>query len=111
MWVKHRIRGSLLLVAPAFKAITPFFSLECRKTRKHLKDEEFGKELGVVRSAFRTVLDDYGDVTRKEGRKEGLEKNRNKTARAMLAKGYSPQEIMEITGISGERLQKLAESR
>jgi hypothetical protein len=70
-----------------------------------------GKELGVVRSGFRTVLDDYCDAAWKEGLERRLgkktEKILNKTARAMLAKGCSPQEIMGITGISGERLQKL----
>jgi hypothetical protein len=86
---------------------------------KFIKDDAFGKEVktamvGTFRTV-RTVLDDVRDEGiekgiekgMEKGMEKGIEKGRAEDARKMLRKGYDPNDIFEITGISFDRLQEL----
>ena len=44
---------------------------------------------------------------KQEGVKQGVEQGKIDIAKTMLAKGYSPKEISEITKLSMEELEKL----
>jgi DNA-binding CsgD family transcriptional regulator len=45
-----------------------------------------------------------------EGVEKGKEEGREETAKKMIAKGYDPLDILEISGISVERFRKLKEA-
>ena len=47
------------------------------------------------------------DAGEAKGEAKGEEKTKNKIAKKMLSQGISPSEIMALTGLSEEELQKL----
>jgi predicted transposase/invertase (TIGR01784 family) len=46
-------------------------------------------------------------VWREEGVEEGIEKNREETAKAALVKGLSVSDVADITGLDEERVKNL----
>ena len=48
----------------------------------------------------------YRSMAIKEGREEGREEERKQIAKKMLAKGVTIQEIMELTGLTKEEIEK-----
>ena len=60
--------------------------------------------------SVRTFLDDVRDEGREEGIQQGREEERLRNARNMLQKGIDKKDIIEITGISNEKLLELEAS-
>lgn len=59
---------------------------------------------------MRTELDRIAEIdfARKEGEARGVAKEKASIAKAMLAKNFDEDVVMEVTGLSKEELEKLA---
>jgi hypothetical protein len=85
------------------KILTLLFTLG-GKTVDLDKLEEIAEE---VKKMGNVIIEYFEEI----GEKRGIERNSEETARKMVAKGYDLLDIIEITGISAERLREIAQQK
>lgn len=61
----------------------------------------------AVDTAYDEGREEGREQGRREGRNEGREEARSQTARRMLAQGYAPAEVAELTGLSPAQVDDL----
>ena len=88
-------------------------------SNKFVKDPKKLKELrqviemnndsiyGLVHNAFQTEKEEYGEEKKQEGNQEGRNEEKIEIASAMINKGYSPNEINEITQLDINSIEEL----
>ena len=92
-------------------------------SNKFVKDPKKLKELrqviemnndsiyGLVHNAFQTEKEEYGEEKKQEGNQEGRNEEKIEIASAMINKGYSPNEINEITQLDINSIEELKLAR
>ena len=103
---RNLLRWGFILVSNKFVK-DPIKLKELRRVIKMNNDSIYG----LVRSAFQSEKEDYGEEKRQEGKIEGkIEGKEEKSieiANNMLNKGYSLNEIVEITQLNVNTIKQL----
>jgi hypothetical protein len=78
------------------------------KTVDRDKLEEIAEE---VKKMGNVLFEYFEEIGEKRGIEIGIERNGEEAAKRMVAKGYDLLDIIEITGISAERLREIAQQK
>ena len=74
---------------------------------KYVSKESGDKIMTIAEALEKKGIEKGIEKGREEGREEGIEKGREEAAQRMLSKGYSIEDISEITGLLKEAIKQL----
>ena len=80
---------------------------QARRELEHLSGDPDFKRLLESRAGFLRDVDAKMYVSKEEGKQEGKQEEKEEIAKKLLKKGMSIEEIVEITGLTKEEIEKL----